>query len=149
MFRVYKMEYKHPVDERSTAGLVPYSPVYKAEYTSMYNECYHEMRQALDIQPYDFIQDDSFFDEGTENIYLLTENGSLIGSVALKGDEIDDLLVERSHQRQGYGKQILLWALEHIGTEHICLHVAEWNQRAVNLYRKTGFEIVETITISD
>ena len=143
------MEYKSHVNERSTVSLVPYSPVYRAEYRRMYNECYHEMRQALDIQPYDFIQDDRFFDKGTENIYLLTDSGSLIGSVTLKGDEIDDLLVERSHQGQGYGRQILLWALEHIGAEHICLHAAEWNQRAIGLYRKTGFEIVETITVGD
>lgn len=34
----------------------------------MYNECYHEMREALDIEPYDFIQDDSFFQEGTDKI---------------------------------------------------------------------------------
>ena len=34
----------------------------------MYNECYHEMREALDIEPYDFIQDDSFFQEGTYKI---------------------------------------------------------------------------------
>ena len=47
----------------------------------------------------------------------------------------------------GYGKQILLWALENINLDRIVLHVAEWNQRAINLYKKTGFEITETIEI--
>lgn len=141
------MRYLHPTDERTTVGLIPYSPQYQSCYRKMYNKCYHEMREALDIKPYDFIQDDSFFDEGTENIYLLTGSSGIIGSVALKGDEIDDLLVAPEYQGQGFGKQILLWALEHMSYERVFLHVADWNKRAVRLYEDTGFEIVETFSI--
>lgn len=35
----------------------------------MYNECYHEMREALNIQPYDFMKDDSSF-EITETVNI-------------------------------------------------------------------------------
>ncbi|MBO4494547.1 MAG: GNAT family N-acetyltransferase [Clostridiales bacterium] len=141
MVLAYEMEYKHPVQERSAVELIPYSSSYQEQYKTLYNECYHEMREALDIKPYDFIQDDSFFDSGMENVYLLVENGEIIGSVALKKDEIDDLIVNRKFQGQGYGKQILLWALEHMKTERVMLHVADWNKRAIELYKKTGFEI--------
>ena len=147
MKRAFEMEYKHPVDDRSDIEMIPYSAKYQDEYKKIYNECYHEMREALGIEPYDFIQDDSFFDEGTENIYLLTGSSGIIGSVALKGDEIDDLLVAPEYQGQGFGKQILLWALEHMSSERVFLHVADWNKRAVRLYEDTGFEIVETFSI--
>jgi ribosomal protein S18 acetylase RimI-like enzyme len=143
----FEMEYVRPVDEKSAVSLVPYSSEYREQYKKIYNACYHEMREALDIKPYDFIQDDSFFDEGMDKVYLLLDNGVIIGSVALLDDELDDLIVNPEYQGKGYGKQILLWALENINLDRIVLHVAEWNQRAINLYKKTGFEITETIEI--
>ena len=101
----------------------------------------------MNIEPYDFIQDDTFFSIGMDFVYLLLENDEIIGSVAIKGEEIDDLIVNPKFQGKGYGKQMLLWALEHVDTERVILHVAEWNKRAVNLYTKNGFEIIETIPI--
>lgn len=140
----HKMEYVRPVTEKTGISLVPYDPKYQDQYKRIYNVCYHEMREALDIKPYDFIQDDSFFREGMENVYLLINSDELIGSVALKGSEIDDLIVAPEHQNKGFGKQILLWALENIRSEKIILHVAQWNQKAISLYEKNGFEITET-----
>lgn len=141
----YKMEYLHPTDERTDIALVKYSSEYKEEYKRIYNECYHEMRAALDIKPYDFIQDDTFFDEGMGDVYLLLSDHEIIGSVALKNDEIDDLIVSRKYQGLGYGKKLLLWALDNIQAEKVVLHVADWNIRAINLYKKSGFRITETI----
>lgn len=143
----YEMTYTHPTTERASVRLLPYASAYQEQYKKLYNSCYHEMREALGIKPYDFIQDDSFFEHGMENVYILLEDDELIGSVALKGNEIDDLLVDVKHQSQGYGKQILLWALENIGCDNIILHVAEWNARAVRLYKSVGFEITKTIEI--
>lgn len=143
----HKMEYVRPVTEKTGISLVPYDPKYQDQYKRIYNVCYHEMREALDIKPYDFIQDDSFFREGMENVYLLINSDELIGSVALKGSEIDDLIVAPEHQNKGFGKQILLWALENIRSEKIILHVAQWNQKAISLYEKNGFEITETFEI--
>lgn len=40
-------------------------------------------------------------------MYLLIEEGILVGSVALKGNEIDDLLVAPEYQGRGIGKGIL------------------------------------------
>ena len=143
----YEMKYIYPVSERSSVSLVPFSMKYKEQYKLMYNSCYHEMREALGIKPYDFIQDDSFFAQGTEKIYLLIDSDELIGSVTLKGEEIDDLLVDKKYQGKGYGRQILLWAIENINTEKIILHVAQWNEKATRLYEKTGFEITKTFEI--
>ena len=140
----YEMTYTRKTDERTSLRLLPYASLYRDDYRKLYNECYHEMREALGIKPYDFIQDDSFFGHGMENVYLLIEDGELIGGVALKGNEIDDLLVKKEYQGRGYGRQILLWALENINSSNIILHVAEWNERAVRLYKSVGFEITKT-----
>ena len=142
-----EMTYTSPVTEKSAVSLVPYSKEYQEQYKKLYNACYHEIREALGIRPFDFIQDDSFFDEGMDQVYILTDGGELIGSVALKGNEIDDLLVDKKYQGQGYGRQILLWALENIQAKPVILHVAEWNKRAIKLYEKTGFEVTKTFEI--
>ena len=145
----YKMEYAHPVNERTSVDMVLYSRDYQDKYREIYNACYHEMREALKIEPYDYIQDDSFFEKGMDVVYLLLDGVNIIGSVALKGDEIDDLIVAPEYQGHGYGKEILLWALEHIQSDRVYLHVADWNKKAINLYKKTGFEIVETTVIGN
>ncbi|MCR4838033.1 MAG: GNAT family N-acetyltransferase [Eubacterium sp.] len=143
----YEMKYTHPTQERSSVYMRPYSSGFQEAYKTMYNECYHEMREALRIQPYDFIQDDSFFESGMDGVFLLVEDGDLIGSVTLKESEIDDLIVRKAYQRQGVGRQILLWALEHMKPVPVFLHVAGWNRKAIILYRKTGFEITNATAI--
>ena len=148
MFLVYEMEYLHPVNDKTSIQMIPFSSKYQEEYKRIYNQCYREMRQALKIEPVDYIQDNSFFESGMDKVFLLLCNEEIIGSVALKDNEIDDLIVNAKYQSQGYGKQILLWALENIKNEKIILHVAEWNKKAIELYRKNGFEIVNTISIN-
>ena len=144
--KAFKMEYVHPTNERSSIEMVPYSPEYQEKYKRLYNECFHEMREALKIEPVDVIQDDSFFEKEMDVVYLLLDGEEIVGSVALK-DEIDDLIVDKRLQGHGYGRQILLWALEHMDKDPVCLHVSAWNKIAFNLYKKTGFEITETIVI--
>ena len=143
------MTYMHPVSERSSVEMTLFSPEHQEKYKEIYNDCFREMREALNIKPYDFIQDDSFFEAGMDRVYLLLRGDEIIGSVALKGDEIDDLIVNRKYQGLGYGRQILLWALEHMQSEKVILHVAQWNQKAVSLYKSMGFEITDTITIGE
>ena len=145
--RAYEMTYMHPVSERSSVEMTLFSPEHQEKYKEIYNDCFREMREALDIKPYDFIRDDSLFETGMDQVYLLLKGDEIIGSVALKRDEIDDLIVNRKFQGQGYGKQILLWALEHMHSGKVILHVAEWNQKAVRLYKKMGFEITKTTVI--
>ena len=144
----HEMRLLKPVHERSTVSLVPYTSKYQKAYKQMYNACYHKMREILDIHPYDYIQDDSFFDSGMDSVYLFIKDGLLVGSVALKENEIDDLIVAPKFQGCGIGREILLWALEHISSEPVVLHVAEWNKRVIRLYRNCGFEITNTFDIS-
>ena len=149
MIIVFEMEYLHHVYEKSSIQMIPYSSQYQKEYKRIYNQCYHEMRESLNIQPVDYIQDDSFFEFGIDKVFLLLSDEEIIGSVKLLDNEIDDLIVNVKYQSRGFGKQILLWALENTKSEKIILHVAEWNKKAIELYKKNGFEIVNTIKINN
>ena len=51
------------------------------------------MRKALDIEPYNFLSDYSQIEDKIKDIYLLTIENEIIGSVACYGNEIDDLIV--------------------------------------------------------
>ncbi|MBR2950894.1 MAG: GNAT family N-acetyltransferase [Lachnospiraceae bacterium] len=77
----------------------------------IYNECFYEMRKALDIQPYNFLNEYKQIIEKVKDIYLLIHQGEIIGLIACYGNEIDDLIVNKKFQHKGYGKQILLWGM--------------------------------------
>ena len=82
-----------------------------------------------------------------EEIYILEIDGKIIGSVAIYGNEIDDLVVEKSFQGMGYGTALLRFAVSSLQSNHtspIILHVADWNQSALKIYLKNGFSIVKT-----
>ena len=80
----YEMTYLHPVTETTCIKLVPYISRYQEQYKDIYNACYHEMREALEIKPYDFIQDATFFDEGMYAGFLSAQHkGYVTGKVAL------------------------------------------------------------------
>lgn len=69
------------------------------------------------------------------------------GAVALKGGEIDDLVVLLKRRRRGLGGKLLRWAVHRLqaeGVEEITLHVADWNRGAMELYLQNGFVIEKT-----
>ena len=141
---VYEMYMEKTAVEQPYIACIPFSGEYKEEYMSVYNACFRPMREALDIRPYDWYTDGSRLEGKTDSIFLLVENDHIIGSVACYGNEIDDLIVKASEQKKGYGKQLLLWAMQHIwerNDEPITLHVAAWNQGALRLYKRTGFQV--------
>ena len=112
------------------------------EYMKIYNECFHKMRNALEIEPINYYYDYSQIQNKINDIFLYLQHGAIVGSVSCYGNELDDLIVAKSFQRQGTGQKLLLWGMNQIkerGYEEIVLHVAEWNQEAVQLYLKNGF----------
>ena len=140
----YEMKYADDGIEKSDITCIPFETEFFQEYMRIYNECFYQMRKALDIQPYNFLDSYQQIADKVKDIYLLIEQGEIIGSVACYGNEIDDLIVNKTFQHRGYGKQLLLWAMQHIrerSNEPITLHVAEWNNDALMLYKKIGFEV--------
>lgn len=146
----YEMKYINAMVEQSNIVCIPFEKKYFQEYMRIYNECFFEMRKALDIHPYNFLSAYEQIAEKVEDIYLLVDKGEFIGSIACYGNEIDDLIVNKKFQHRGYGKQLLLWGMQRIrekSREPITLHVAEWNENALMLYKKIGYEISLKISV--
>lgn len=140
----YEMRFHKDIMEQSNIKCIPFKKQFFQDYMSIYNECFYEMRKALDIEPYNFLSEYEQIAEKAEDIYLLVEKEEIIGSVACYGNEIDDLIVNKKFQHKGYGRQLLLWGMQYIRKRNkgpILLHVAEWNKDALMLYKKIGFEI--------
>ncbi len=142
----YEMIYNKALKYQNDIICVPFQKEYWNEYQKIYNECFYKMRKALEVEPINFYDDYSQIKDKIKDIFLYLQNGIIIGAVSCYENEIDDLIVEKSFQRQGIGQKLLFWGINHIkeqGYEEIILHVAEWNQNAVKLYLKNGFSIVK------
>ena len=143
----YKMEYASHIIEGCNINCVKFEEKYFVEYMRIYNECFYDMRKALDRKPYNFLSEYKQIAKHINDIYLLIENNQIIGSVACYGNEVDDLIVNKKYQNKGYGKKLLLWAMNLIrksNNDPITLHVAKWNENALKLYQNVGFVIKST-----
>ena len=140
----YEMSFDKTLEYQNDINCVPFQEQYWNEYMRIYNECFYKMRKVLEVEPINFYSDYSQIKDKINDIFLYLQNGVIVGAVSCYGNELDDLIVEKSFQRQGIGQKLLLWGMNHIkeqGYEEILLHVAEWNQNAVKLYLKNGFRI--------
>ena len=140
----YEMIFDKTIEYQNDIICIPFQEKYWNEYRKIYNECFYKMRKALEIEPLNFYSDYSQIKDKVNDIFLYLQNGVIVGAVSCYGNELDDLIVEKSFQGQGIGQKLLLWGMNHIreqGCKEILLHVAEWNQNAVKLYLKNGFRI--------
>lgn len=140
----YEMQYIGGKVE-SDLILSPFSAEYYPVYEKIYNDCFYDMRKALNVKPYHFYSSIEQLSGKKDNIFLWIENEKLIGSVACYGNEIDDLIVSKQYQGQGYGKHLLLWAIHYLQNMNdlpIMLHVAKWNIKALNMYEKNNFRCI-------
>ncbi len=148
-FAAHTMEYQGG-PAASSLRLRNYLPSDYGEYKKIYNECFRDMRTALQRFPVDCCGSEEELEHKKDKIYILEVDGKLIGSVAIYGNEIDDLIVEKSSQRMGYGRGLLQFAVSLLQSKNISpviLHVADWNQGAVKMYLESGFAIVKTEVI--
>jgi ribosomal protein S18 acetylase RimI-like enzyme len=116
-------------------------------YKSVYVDCFREMRTALKLSPICCCDSREQMLEKRNYIYIYETDEGLIASVSVYNGEIDDLVVRKSHRCKGIGTALLRFAihlLQQNQTSHILLHVADWNKNAVELYLKSGFEIIRT-----
>ncbi len=117
------------------------------EYKRIYEESFRDMRTALQLFPIDCCDSKEELEHKKEKIYVLEADGKLIGSVAVYDNEIDDLIVARAFQRQGWGRKFLEFAIHRMqkeGIHPIRLHVADWNRGAMKLYKNRDFVITGT-----
>ncbi len=143
----YEMQYSGDDVISTDIVLISFQEKYYSEYERIYNECFYEMRKALDVQPYNFYSDFGQLKDKMKDIFLFIKDEIIVGSVACYGNEINDLVVNREYQNQGIGQKLLLWAINHIRTysnSPIVIHVAKWNEIALYIYERNGFVITKT-----
>ena len=140
----YEMQFLGDATNETDIKLEVFQDEFYPEYEKVYNECFIEMRKVLDIKPYNFYSSLEQLDNKKQNIYVLRNNNTIMGSVACYGNEIDDLIVNKKYQNKGIGKQLLFWAIKYIrniNNDPIALNVAKWNDKALRIYLNNGFEI--------
>ena len=145
----YEMKYAGG-EAPSELAMIPFDEQYAREYMQIYNECFFEMRRALEVKPYHYYQSEEQLAERKDDIFLYMQDGEIIGSFVLCDKEIDDLIVNPKYQGQGYGKKLLHTALAMMQEKKvtpIILHVAAWNERALHLYETNGFESTLAIKV--
>ncbi len=125
---------------------------YREQYKEAYNAAFRPMREALGIRPYDWFSEGGAEVKYNPDVFLLIIDGELAGSVACYGDEIDDLFVSDSFRNKGYGRKLLVWAMNYLfsrGYREVWLNVAEWNEHAVQMYLNAGFVIVRKVEMQN
>lgn len=140
----YGMFFDKTLEYKNDIICVPFQEKYWNEYKKIYNECFYKMRKELEVEPINFYSGYSQIKDKINDIFLYFQNEVIAGAVSCYGNELDDLIVNKPFQGQGLGQKLLLWGMNHIkeqGYKEIILHVAEWNQNAVELYLKNGFSI--------
>ena len=145
------MEYTGGIVETNELEMLPFRDEYYSQYEKIYNDCFYEMRKVLDIEPYNFYSDISQMIDKKDSIFLLMNDETIIGSIGCFGAEIDDLIVNKQYQGRGFGKKLLLWAVNHIieyTDKPITLTVAEWNTGALELYKSCDFTLKRKELIS-
>ena len=145
IYYAYEMIFDKPAVPESDIECIGFDKAYIQDYMTAYNAAFYPMRKALDIEPYNWYSEESAVLEKADDTYMFICDGKLVGAVACYGNEIDDLFVETSEQGRGYGRQLLLWGMNHIrerSDEPITLHVAAWNQGALRLYESIGFVVI-------
>ena len=146
----YTMEYRGSFIN-SDLVLIPFDEKYYEEYRDIYHDCFHEMRKSLGLKPYNACDSVEQLQSKKDDIFLLIIDGEMVGSVAVYGNEVDDLIVSRKFQNQGYGKKLLAFAIGLLQKRNIypiVLGVAEWNQKAIALYQNNGFIVTEIKTVT-
>ena len=74
-------------------------------------------------------------------VYCLTEDDLVIGFIGVADKKIEMLFLDPKYFGHGIGKMLMSFALNELSADKV--DVNEQNVKAVNFYKKFGFEIVE------
>jgi len=134
---MYEMEY---IGDRveSDLSLVSFEEKYYEQYANLMDDCFYDMRKALNIRPYE--KHSYSLDEPTElkeNTFLHFEDGEIVGAVTCSETDIRNVAVSPKHQQKGYGRKDTEFAINYMQNRDdtiIKLTATRWNKNAIALY---------------
>lgn len=106
-----------------------------------------------DFIPADLFEDymkkgnsDKYIDRDSDKCYLAEEDGKKVGMCIMHEDELFMIAVNHEYLRDGYGSKILAYVEEQLfrTNDTIKLETIVENTRAVNFYKKHGWELYKT-----
>jgi putative acetyltransferase len=74
-------------------------------------------------------------------VFCLTEDDLVIGFIGVADKKIEMLFLDPKYFGQGLGKMLMNFAISELAADKV--DVNEQNIKAVNFYKKFGFEIIE------
>ena len=75
----YEMSYEKSLEYAEAMICIPFQEKYWTEYMEIYNECFHKMRKALEVEPTDFYSDYSQMKDKIDDTFLYLQNGKWQG----------------------------------------------------------------------
>jgi ribosomal protein S18 acetylase RimI-like enzyme len=152
---VYRLSYNGAKFDEPDICTVKYEDNYYEDKIKLESEAFAVLREENDIKPYNWYLSASKESlennrkatlENREYITIFFENDEMVGASMVKNAEIDLLFVNIKHQRKGYGKKILRYAVNR-GLEQdargVNLNALASNDKALKLYIDAGFRIVQ------
>jgi ribosomal protein S18 acetylase RimI-like enzyme len=129
-----RMELADFKQEQDTAGIVPLSQRYLAEYCAMHSKDVYWTGEKVFHSP------DRF------RAFLAVEDGQIVGYVDVTHqfdtNEVYDLRVKEAFRRRGWGRKLMAKALAENRPNGMLLFADTDNDPAIRLYQSLGFEFV-------
>lgn len=150
MYMCYEMM-NHEIPE--TQELLPVEPYQEDRFDDYIRvlSSFAPMREALNLEPYDWYAENlgeakkKFEKHASDsNFYSYSQDGQIVAVIMMDKNEIDTIAVHKAYQKQGIGEKLLRTGMEilrHRGMESQVLSVMAINEKAIELYRKVGFQV--------
>lgn len=142
---VHEMKY-YGEKVSSNIDVVNYSDEYYNDYRSICCDCFRNLSIATNLDP-DLFYTQEEMNKKKSNVFIMFIDKEMVGSVEIYENIIDHLFVNQKYQNKGYGKKLLLFAINHlqeVGINEITLFVADLNKEAIQLYLNNGFKCTNT-----
>ncbi len=118
-----------------TSGIESLSEQYKEQYFAMHDtDRYWTGEKVAEA-------------EERFNVYLAIDDGTVVGYLDITKcfdeNEPFDIVVMKQHRRKGWGRKLMVAAIEGNRPKKMRLHVDVGNRPAIHLYESLGFEKVK------
>jgi putative acetyltransferase len=130
--------------------------IYITRYTDAQREGLLKVWEESVLATHDFLTAGDFREIKAEvytvnfnmfDVYCLMEERNVIGFVGVYNGKVETLFLSPAYFRKGLGKKLMNFAVQELGADKV--DVNESNTRAVEFYKRCGFEVYERTNKDD